>query len=573
MNRYPDDYSPKVSFVVLSYNSSQYLEACLKSIKRQTYQNWELIVVDNNSSDDSSRIVKELDFVDSFYQNTANSGYAEGQRIALGLISPKSEWVALINADSILDEQWLMSLIDFLRGKQYIGAIRGASYPYQDHFKSAKRTDPKARISYQSIDPLTAYTSMISDDGSRLSVNNLAGDAVLVNLSVSQILGYFDSDFFAYYEETDLFARIKRHGWNLSYTPEAASWHLGRGSNISDEFYYYLIQRNRFRYAVKNFDTSYLVRFLFYYYLETFYFLRIIYHNHRDKYAIASLRAIAVNTLRFFTTLRSRKEVVDYGYSYSTILEIEAMADITIVITCYNKASYIKQAIDSALSQSYAPAEVIVIDDCSTDSSRDLIQEFQGRVTIIDNAKNLGVSKVKNMAIDQAKTKYLVILDGDDYLEPDYLRQLGYKIKHETLDVVYSAAWHKGERDNISPIPATTSILKLLERNYINSSALLNLEFVKGMNIRFDQDMKLGAEDWEFFLQMMKSGARFGSLGQALINIRINSQGVNSKFVKNFEQVNDYIKGKHRLLFGLRGLYVPVIYLRRGLAHWLFLYR
>ena len=92
---------------------------------------------------------------------------------------------------------------------------------------------------------------------------------------------------------------------------------------------------------------------------------------------------------------------------------------ITTIISCYNREKFISRAIRSALNQKEIirdQYEVIVVDDCSKDSSKNVILDFEGMIIPIFNKKNLGLSYSRNQAIKKAKGKYIFVLDSDDYI-------------------------------------------------------------------------------------------------------------------------------------------------------------
>ncbi|MCQ2743730.1 MAG: glycosyltransferase [bacterium] len=92
---------------------------------------------------------------------------------------------------------------------------------------------------------------------------------------------------------------------------------------------------------------------------------------------------------------------------------------VSIIITNYNKSDYIKEAIESAINQTYKNVEVVIIDDCSTDNSFDLIQNYKEKynnIVCIRNEQNRGVVYSRNLAINKASGYYILPLDADDVI-------------------------------------------------------------------------------------------------------------------------------------------------------------
>jgi len=101
------------------------------------------------------------------------------------------------------------------------------------------------------------------------------------------------------------------------------------------------------------------------------------------------------------------------------------LANVTVYITNYNYAAYLEQAVESVLNQSYSKIDLLIIDDGSSDNSRDLMQKYDGlpNVTLLFQ-QNLGLNRTNNVALEMAKGKYLVRLDADDYFEPNAIETM-----------------------------------------------------------------------------------------------------------------------------------------------------
>ena len=92
---------------------------------------------------------------------------------------------------------------------------------------------------------------------------------------------------------------------------------------------------------------------------------------------------------------------------------------VSIVIPCYNGEAYLKEAIESALAQTYRPIEIIVVDDGSTDRSSEIAQKFPVRYI---RQPNRGLTKSRNLGVRKSRGSYVVFLDADDRLKPDAIK-------------------------------------------------------------------------------------------------------------------------------------------------------
>lgn len=107
---------------------------------------------------------------------------------------------------------------------------------------------------------------------------------------------------------------------------------------------------------------------------------------------------------------------------------------ISIIIPAYNNGIYINKCIESILNQTYRNIEIIIINDCSTDNTEDIIKKYltkDNRIAYYYNEKNMGVGYTRNKGIELAKGKYIYFLDSDDYIEPTAISDLYNGIKEK----------------------------------------------------------------------------------------------------------------------------------------------
>src|SRR5688572_31253168 len=112
---------------------------------------------------------------------------------------------------------------------------------------------------------------------------------------------------------------------------------------------------------------------------------------------------------------------------------------ISVVIPSYNHGNFLSRAIESVLTQSYTNAEIIVVDDGSTDNTRQVSESFPGVRYVFQ--QNQGLSAARNTGIDNSNGKYLLFLDADDWLTVDMLRA-NYDIIRKRPDVAFVSAGH-----------------------------------------------------------------------------------------------------------------------------------
>ncbi|MCF7569499.1 glycosyltransferase family 2 protein [Sabulilitoribacter arenilitoris] len=101
----------------------------------------------------------------------------------------------------------------------------------------------------------------------------------------------------------------------------------------------------------------------------------------------------------------------------------------SVVIPLYNKENFIKNTISSVLNQTFSDLEIIIVDDGSTDKSFEIVSKFQNPYITLFKQKNQGVSVARNFGIEQAKSKFIALIDADDYWHKNHLSELKKQIE------------------------------------------------------------------------------------------------------------------------------------------------
>ena len=115
---------------------------------------------------------------------------------------------------------------------------------------------------------------------------------------------------------------------------------------------------------------------------------------------------------------------------------------ITVIITTYNYAHTVGVAIDSALAQDYPELEVLVVDNCSTDATPELVERYRAdpRFRYIRNESNIGMVPNHNKGLREARGAYVLFLSADDFLLPGHIsRSYWYLHEHPDIDVLYAS--------------------------------------------------------------------------------------------------------------------------------------
>lgn len=226
--------------------------------------------------------------------------------------------------------------------------------------------------------------------------------------------------------------------------------------------------------------------------------------------------------------------------------------DVEVVVTSFNQGSMILEAVHSLCSQTTPPARIIIVDDGSTDeNSINILNHIKSDSdipvpVIVLQQPNSGVSAARNTGIDIAQAPMVLVLDGDDRLEPSYIQQVSQILRNNPSMVAASSWMHTfGVLDAIV-CPGGGNITAFLVRNCCPATHILRREVWKQCR-GYDESMRSGFEDWDFFLSMLETmpDARIGIVEEPLINYRTAPASSNVKSMTKRLDLMRFMIEKH----------------------------
>ncbi len=226
------------------------------------------------------------------------------------------------------------------------------------------------------------------------------------------------------------------------------------------------------------------------------------------------------------------------------------MLKISIVIPCYNDADFVEQAVQSALDQTYLNKEIIVVDDGSGFKTKKVLKDLEPKVDLLITQDNKGTSTARNNGIKAATGEYILVLDSDDYFEPQFCEK-SMKIFNDQEDVkIVTCYTNWFQNDNGSKIfhPKGGSLKDLLINNSAMGSAIFrrrDWEKIQG----YDEKMTKGFEDWEFYIRLMQLGGQISVIPEVLFNYRNKQNSRNKKANITKYELMEYIYIKHEKLY------------------------
>lgn len=259
-----NEFNSKVCFVILNYNSFDYTMACIKSLFKQTYKNFDILIIDNNSIDDSIEKLSKLFSQIKIIKNKKNLGFAGGCNVGIKYaIKENFDYIFLLNNDTIAHPKMLETLIDCSVKNPQAGIITGKIY-YMD--EQNKIWYAGGKLNLYSFEGIHCQKNRIENEnqGTKTKVVDFAsGCMMMTKREVFDEVGLFDEFLFANYEDIDLCIRLKKSRFKVLYNEPSILWHKGSPNFISHgrlikykPFMYYLRVRNKI-YLISKYKTGY----------------------------------------------------------------------------------------------------------------------------------------------------------------------------------------------------------------------------------------------------------------------------------------------------------------------------
>lgn len=247
---------PRVCIVILNWNGKNYLEKFLPSVLASSYQNFELIIADNASSDDSVLFIKKNYPHIRIIANAANEGFAKGYNTALKQIS--SDYYVLLNSDVEVTPGWIEPIMDLMETDKNIAACQPKilSFNNKKQFEYAGACGGWIDQFGYPFGRGRIFELCELDQGQYNSVQQIfwaSGAAMFIRSSAYHAVGGLDENFFAHQEEIDLCWRLQLAGFKIYVQPTSVAYHVGGGTlPMGDKRKVYLNFRNNLIMLTKN---------------------------------------------------------------------------------------------------------------------------------------------------------------------------------------------------------------------------------------------------------------------------------------------------------------------------------
>ena len=213
--------------------------------------------------------------------------------------------------------------------------------------------------------------------------------------------------------------------------------------------------------------------------------------------------------------------------------------EISVIMPVYNGEKYLKEAIESILSQTYENFEFLIVYDVSSDSSLSIIQKFQEKDEriILINGEGKKLIHALNKGIKESKGKYIARMDSDDISLPKRFERQMNHMERFKLDICGSHCLYFDKYNNInnvilSPLSHEMCVLSLVSKvPFSHSSVMIRSNFLKSNNLLYGQTDYIMAEDLDLWVRIHDKGGKFGNVNQVLFKYRVvdNSLSVTNR--------------------------------------------
>jgi len=393
-----------ISIIVPIYNTEKYLHQCLDSILNQTYTNFEVLLVNDGSTDSSGIICQEYVENDSRFRyfEKNNGGVASARNLGLER-SGGGAYITFIDSDDWVEPNYLDVLYTALKENDTDVAISTYKRFAQDgvfYLRSYSREDDEfLNIGTRSRDSFLEILPRLGElDHSFYSISSkLIKRKIIGNLLFDEQISYAeDLNFFFH-----LYLGVESVVYVRDYTYVYRTHDASTSQNINE--LKVLHELEIFKRMFQQIDRMGL---------PTFQYFR------RLKNLVAS-RISGFPTSKAIREYESFVSEVRERVTYQQPL-------ISLIVPIYNVENYLRMCLDSIANQTYSNIEVLLVNDGSPDGSGVICQEFvakDSRFRYIEKA-NGGLSDARNVGIARAQGEFLSFVDSDDWIEPTYVEDL-----------------------------------------------------------------------------------------------------------------------------------------------------
>ncbi len=506
----------KISVVICTRNRAAALHECLSSLSNINDENFEIIVVDNASDDATKKIAQQFSKVKYVFEARKGLDIARNT----GALHAAYNLIAYTDDDVKIPSNWINNIRSCFANPLTM-AVTGIILPneLQTFAQYIFEKDWSFNKGYVPVDLNHAYFLKHKDDG--VPVWDVgAGANMAFRRQAFNLVGLFDERLdvgaAGCSGDSEMWFRILAEGWNCAYFPHVYVYHQHRAAikDLKKQLFNYmkghaaalLIQHEKYN------DSGSIKRlkkgFPAYYY-------------HRAKKEVPALLTGKFSSLlteikgyaagkKFYAAhkIEEQPQHLDILKQLYNEVVINNNTYVSIVIPCYNQGHYLKEAIDSVFNQTYKNVQVIVVDDGSTDNTKQVCNGFENKVQYV-YVERVGLSAARNIGVQFAKGDFVVFLDADDYLYENAVELNLYFFAAYKNNAFVSGAHDKIDETgtymnaDIATSKEAGNYISLLQGNYIAMEATVMYRIDLFFYFHFDTHLS-SCEDYDLNLKISR---------------------------------------------------------------------
>jgi glycosyltransferase involved in cell wall biosynthesis len=376
------NHNPLVSVIIPCYKQAEYLPEAVESVVNQSFTDWECIIVNDGSPDNTSEVANQLivKYPDKNIRllEKENGGLADARNF--GIKNSKGKYILPLDADDCISTDMLHITVDFLESNPDIAITYGDSW----RFGAAN-------------EPMIEHEYNLSE----LLSHNLFSYCALFRREAWEAVGGYNTNMIWGYEDWDFWIGCGEKGFIAKKLP-----HL---------FLNYRVKENSMISKALEHDAELKAQIVL---------------NHPALYGQEKVRW-AETVLRNIKPQYTKKPPQDLKADDDSSFEAidksgsENFPLVSITIPCYNQAQFLGDCLNSLLAQTYPYWEATVVDDYSTkDNPEEVVKQFgDKRIKIVRHEQNKGLAASRNTGFMSSKANLLVSIDADDLIAPSYLQK------------------------------------------------------------------------------------------------------------------------------------------------------
>jgi len=541
----PNKTKSKLAIVIVAYNEGDELLRCIDSLVTQSTIPGEIILVDNGLDDATKKAINKYSLI-HVVTNT-NVGCSSGRNIGSAYVT--LPLVAFVDADGYVDSNFCEVAVRSMADESVV-AIRGKVKP----INTDGLYDGLVNHYDLGAQPIVSFIDTEGDSVFRTQAYRAAGgyedclaggEGLVLTYRMVEFYGH-NHDAFRYEPDLILF-----HDFYQDEEHFLKKYHTSLIVNYKLQTRYpYLDELKKYYYALRSTGAAKTIA----------------------NEAIASIVSKRQQIQREFNEERDRHyEYLKLRRANLNLLDAdEKPFQFTVVIPCYNLGVYLKQALDSVLSQTLEGVEIIIVDDASNDpDTQKLLDQLETKLQVVKLEENSGVSVARNTGIQLAKSDYVLCLDADDHIHPLYLESAKSVFDaYPDVGIVSCYMQTTGEESWKMQPAAEISVQQMLTDCPLPTGSC----FRKQASVSsggYDPGLR-GYEDWDHWIRIFKSDWKVKVIPKTLfyyfcrVDSKVKTSNKNAKtligrIIENHQELyekhfSEVIAEKHEKLASLRGV-------------------